>query len=105
MSVERRGPVVNMLQMRGGSRLRTSITETGNQSPALAQLLEKLGRKAKLEPKFKFYTLYSHLLRWDVLLAAWKEVKRNGGASGYDNVTIQDIEKNGVQRFELSIGR
>lgn len=85
--------------MRGGSRLRTSTTETGNQSPALTQLLEKLGRKAKLEPKFKFYTLYSHLFRWDVLLAAWEAVKRNGGAAGYDNVTIQEIEKNGVQGF------
>lgn len=72
---------------------------------ALAQLRAKLGQKAKLEPKFRFYTLYNHLSRDDVLYEAWKCVKRNGGSAGIDNISIQSIErsKGGVPEFLLGI--
>lgn len=59
---------------------------------ALAQLRTKLGQKAKLEPKFRFYTLYHHISRDDVLQEAWRCVKRNGGAAGYDGISIKAIE-------------
>lgn len=72
------------------NRLET-ITEQKEIS-ALAQLRAKLGQKAKLEPKFKFYTLYHHLSRDDVLLEAWRCVKRNGGGAGIDGITIKSIE-------------
>lgn len=77
-----------------------TITERKELS-ALAQLRAKLGQKAKLEPKFKFYTLYNHLSRDDVLLEAWKCVKRNGGSAGIDGITIYDIENfpQGVMGF------
>jgi RNA-directed DNA polymerase len=69
--------------------------------PGLAQLRAKLGQKAKQEPKFRFYTLYSHLLRWDVLETAWTIVRRNAGAAGYDGVTFEQIGKSerGVYGF------
>lgn len=68
---------------------------------ALTQLRAKLGQKAKLEPKFRFYTLYHHILRDDVLYEAWKCVKKNKGAAGVDGISIKAIElsSKGVQGF------
>lgn len=68
---------------------------------ALAQLKAKLSQKAKLEPNFRFYTLYHHISRDDVLKEAWKCVKRNGGAAGIDGISIKAIERSstGVCEF------
>jgi RNA-directed DNA polymerase len=76
-------------------------------SPGLYRLLEKLGRKAKQEPNFRFYTLYGHLIRDDVLMAAWQEVKGNRGAAGVDGVTISDVEalEGGVPAYLEQIKR
>lgn len=57
----------------------------------LSRLRHKLHQKAKQEPKFRFYTLYSHLYRQDVLEAAWAQVRKNKGAPGVDGVTIDQI--------------
>lgn len=67
----------------------------------LELLRQKLYRKAKDEPKFKFYTLYGHILKDETLLTAWRLVKRNGGAAGVDGITIKDIElsEGGVDEF------
>jgi len=71
-----------------------SKTERGIKHPKTLTLLrEKLGQKAKREPKFRFYSLYGHLLRNDVLWTAWKISKRNGGGAGIDGTTFKDIEE------------
>jgi len=77
-------------------------TERGDQLFANLQLLRaKLGQKAKQEPRFRFYSLYGHLLREDVLRLAWTKVRQNGGAPGIDKVTFEQIErsKEGVPGF------
>ena len=43
--------------------------------PKIALLREKLSRKAKEEPQFRFYCLYGQLLREDVLRCAYEAVR------------------------------
>jgi len=70
-------------------------------SRKLSSLRSKLGRKAKREPKFRFYTLYGHIGRMDTLEAAWARVRANKGAPGVDGVSIGEVESSerGVEGF------
>lgn len=61
--------------------------------PKLALLRFKLGQKAKQEPEFRFYALYGHLLRVDVLETAFASVaaRRGRRTPGVDGVTVDPI--------------
>jgi RNA-directed DNA polymerase len=79
-----------------------AVTETKVRLPEeewealkVQRLRTKLADKAKREPKFRFYILYEHIKRMDVLKLAWKEVKKNAGGPGVDNVCIKDFDNEG----------
>lgn len=59
--------------------------------PKLRKLQRALYRKAKAEPKYRFWSLYGELTRRDLLAYALQLVERNGGAPGVDGQTIDSI--------------
>lgn len=60
-------------------------------------LRNSLHAKAKAEPRFRFYSLWDKVCRGDVLREAYRRCRANGGASGADRVTFEDIDAQGVE--------
>ena len=63
------------------------------------QLQRKLYLAAKRSRNRRFHALYDRMFRPDVLWRAWEEVRRKGGSAGVDGVTIEDVERQGVEEF------
>lgn len=61
--------------------------------PKLREFRQKLNAKAKQEPKYRFYSLYGHIIKTETLKAAWQQVRANNGAPGVDGVSIGQIER------------
>ena len=57
--------------------------------PKIQKLQRTLYRKAKAEPKYRFYSLYGELLRKDLLETAMSSVGHNNGAAGVDGQTCE----------------
>ncbi len=57
----------------------------------LRKLQRALYRKAKAEPNYRFWSLYSELTRRDLLEHALQLVVANGGAPGVDGQTVESI--------------
>jgi RNA-directed DNA polymerase len=62
-------------------------------------LQRALYRAAKADPGRRFHALYDKVYRRDVLERAWEGVRRNRGAPGIDRMTIQQVERYGVDRL------
>ena len=63
------------------------------------ELQRKLYLEAKRCRNRRFHALYDRMYRPDILKQAWEEVRRNGGSAGQDGVTIEDVEREGVEQF------
>lgn len=79
--------------------LKSNLTTTDT----VQELQQKLLSKAKSNIGFRFYALYDKLYRKDVLRVAWETVKANKGAEGIDGISIEDIEREGVDSFLQNI--
>jgi RNA-directed DNA polymerase len=56
-------------------------------------LQRTLYRKAKAEPKYRFYSLYGEVCRRDILEQALVLVSRNGGSAGVDGVELAESNR------------
>lgn len=72
--------------------------KTNNSKEKVRQLQNKLYLTAKKCSSRRFHALYDKVYRDDVLYEAWKRVKANKGSNGVDGITIEDIEKKGINR-------
>jgi ABC-type uncharacterized transport system permease subunit len=65
----------------------------------LQGLRRKIYSKAKTEKCWRFWGLYCHILKKEVLEEAYRLAKANGGAPGIDGKSFEDIEAEGVEGF------
>ena len=69
------------------------------------ELQRRLYLRAKRSRNRRFHALYDRTFRPDILWRAWEEVRRNGGSAGVDGVTIEAVEREGVEHFLYQIGQ
>ena len=65
----------------------------------LREFQRKLHKKAKAEPKFRFYSLYDKIYRMEVLEEAYGKAKSNSGTTGIDGESFEEIEEKGLSTY------
>ncbi len=68
-------------------------------STNLQDLRRRIWVKAKADTSHKFWGIFVHVCKRETLEEAYRLAKRNGGASGSDGVTFEEIEKQGKASF------
>jgi RNA-directed DNA polymerase len=69
----------------------------------LQELRRRIFRKAKSEKEHRFWGIFVHVTKIEVLAEAYRQAKRNGGAPGVDGCSFEDIESSGTAVFLQSI--
>ncbi|MGD0638589.1 MAG: group II intron reverse transcriptase/maturase [Nitrososphaerales archaeon] len=59
------------------------------------ELRQRMYRKAKSDTQHRFWGIFVHVTRMEVLEKAYLQAKKNGGAPGVDGQTFEDIESSG----------
>lgn len=68
-------------------------------SVVLQELRRRIYTKAKTEKHWKFWGLYCHVCKQEVLEESYRLAKANDGAPGIDGKSFEDIEAEGVEGF------
>lgn len=69
----------------------------------LQDLRRRIYRKAKSEKEHRFWGIFVHVTKIEVLAEAYRLAKRNGGAPGIDGQTFEDVDALGVETLLQSI--
>jgi len=68
-------------------------------SVGLQELRRRIYTKAKTEKHWKFWGLYCHICKKEILEESYRLAKANDGAPGIDGKSFEDIEAEGVEGF------
>ncbi len=82
-----------------------SVQETNPPPDRTTELQAKLYQAAKRDPKRRFHALYDKLCLGYVLQSAWELVRRNRGAAGVDQLSLDEIEAEGVPEFLAGVAQ
>lgn len=72
---------------------------------SLQELRRKIYLAAKSDKRKRFWGLYCHVAKEEVLMQAYKEAKANKGAAGIDRKTFEDVEQYGREKFIAEISK
>ena len=72
-------------------------------SISVQDLRRRIYLKAKAEPAWRFWGLYVHVCKLEILREAYKLAKENDGAPGIDGVSFETIEESGAEEFLTQI--
>ena len=70
-----------------------------NEPITVQDLRRKIYIKAKAEPEWKFWGLYAHVCKLEVLKESYRLAKLNNGAPGIDKISFYQIEEYGVNKY------
>ena len=70
-----------------------------NTSISLQDLRRKIYLKAKADKSKRFWGMYVHICKMEILQEAYRLTRRNNGAPGIDGVTFEAIEEAGLEDF------
>jgi RNA-directed DNA polymerase len=73
-------------------------------SIGVQDLRMRIGEKAKADPQHRFWGLYTHVWKLDVLWEAYQLAKQKHGAPGVDGVTFAQIDAAGVEGLLSALG-
>jgi RNA-directed DNA polymerase len=65
----------------------------------LQELRRKIYIKAKADKQWRFWGLYGHIAKPEVLQEAYRLAKANKGAPGIDGKSFEDVEQEGLEGF------
>jgi RNA-directed DNA polymerase len=94
LKVQRRDSARSQACQRGKGQGDGSVTAEIITPDKVRKLQRALYRKAKAEPKYRFWSLYGDIMRRDLLEHALQRVARNKGGPGMDGQTVESITRN-----------
>jgi RNA-directed DNA polymerase len=74
-------------------------------SIGVQELRKRIGEKAKADGQHRFWGLYAHVWKLDVLEEAYRLARQNNGAPGVDGITFEQIEAQGLEQLLEALSR